>query len=108
MVDPNSDTGASGPLPSPQQIDAIIMKKKMPVNPNDGFGPPEIDISSFSLPFSLVTDPIEPISTINFGVSGGNYILNGGGYTDPARPEFAPEPPDPSGIVGGTGPDPYA
>jgi hypothetical protein len=113
-IDPDveSSSGASVQLPSARQLEAIHMRNKTPMNPNGGPSTPDIDLSSLSPRVSGGWDPtIDPtialIDEENGTAEGGGYHgPSGGGYSDPVRPEIAPELP---GVEGSTPPrrEPY-
>jgi hypothetical protein len=81
------------------------MWKKQPVNPNDGFGPPEIDKSQpLRKPGGI--DP--HIALYSGEYSGGDGSINilytvGRGFTDPVRPDLAQDSPEMGDMTGGPG-----
>jgi hypothetical protein len=97
-ADPSPSTNASAFI-SPQQIEAKLMQNRMPVNPNRGPGsrvdlsspPPHKRAGSLDPTIAYIDSDLDTGSISGSGT--GAHILIGGGFTDPTRPEVAPQPP---------------
>lgn len=95
LTNPDADStgGGSIRLPSPRQVEAILMRNKTPMNPNGGPGTSGIDISSLTprRRYGGLDPTIAFIDgEIGIKVDAGTKAVMGGGYTDPVRRDNAP------------------
>ena len=113
-VNPDADSGGGlnqFQLPSVRQVEAILMRIKTPVNPNNGNSvTPTIDIASLKFRRTNGFDPLVALIDGEIGITGGTVgtVLIGGGLVDPLNPDLAPELPGSGGTAPpDKGPSPY-